>query len=139
MALVLFGAPKGTNVLIRLDDPSLYTDEGAAMPTPYFTSADVDFGPAGGEGRLRRITQAVTLAGTTTVQVTPVANGTEIAEQAESFTLAPASGAEQRIESGVAVMANRHAIVARVTALAGPVAFGECDLALIPRRSTENA
>ena len=62
MALVLFGAPVGTNVLIRLDDPALATDEGAAMPEPFYRTAAVDFGPAGGQGRLRRIVQAVTSA-----------------------------------------------------------------------------
>lgn len=139
MALVLFGAPVGTNVLIRLDDPSLTTDEGAAIPEPYYLTADVDFGPAGGQGRLRRITQAVTVGADSTVEVCPVANGVEVTEQAESFDLMSVEGGEQRIEHHVASVATRHAVCVRVTTLGGPLAFGECDMVMIPKRSTERA
>lgn len=139
MAVALWGFPKGTNQIIRLDDTSLVTDEGAAMPTPYFLSGDVDFGLAGGEGRLRRIVQAVTLGGDATVKITPIANGGEVTDQAESFALATTGGAEQRIEHPVASLATRHAVKVELTAHAAAFAFGEADLFLIPRRSTERA
>lgn len=139
MALVLFGAPVGTNVLIRLDDPALATDEGAAMPEPYYRTAAVDFGPAGGQGRLRRIVQAVTVGADATVEVCPVANGVELTDQATQFAVASVDGSEQRIEHHVASVATRHAVCVRVKALAGPLAFGESDLAMIPKRSTERA
>jgi hypothetical protein len=139
MALVLFAAPEGTNTLIRLDDPSLTTDEGVAMPAPTMTSADLSQGSAGGEGRMRRITQAVTAGADCTVEVCPVANGIAVTSQAEAFDVLSVDGAEQRIEHGVASMANRHAVCVTVTALDGPVALGACDVVIAGRRSTENA
>jgi hypothetical protein len=134
MATLLLGAPKGDNKIYRLDDPALTTDEGAAFPAR-FQVADVDFGPAGGEGRLRRVAQAVALGGNCTITITPVANGGEVADQAESQALVTSAGAEQIVESYPASLANRHAIVIEATNVLGPVALGECDLHLVPSQS----
>lgn len=137
--IALWGFPKGTNTILRLDNPALTTDEGAAMTSAYFVTADVDFGPAGGEGRLRRIVQRVSLGANSTVKLTPVADGAELADQAESFALLAADGAEQGIEHYVASLATRHAVRVDVTALGGTLAVGEADLFLVPRRTTANA
>ena len=139
MAIALFGCAKGTNVIVQLDDPTVVTDEGAAMVTPYFVAADADFGPAGGQGRLRRIVQAVTVAGNVTVTVTPVANGAALADQAQAFALTSSAGTEQRIESDVASMATRHAVRVELSGIGAPTTFGESDLVVVPRRSREHA
>lgn len=139
MPIGLFGAAAGSNTLVQLDDPTVWTDEDAAQPTPTFITADIDQGPAGGTGRLRQIIQALTIAGATSVRITPIANGSEVTDQAETFTLATMNGTEQRIEHFVASMATRHAIKVEVTSFAAAVTFGEGDLVMVPRRSTENA
>lgn len=139
MAIALYGFPSGTNTVLRLDNPSLVEDEGSAIPTPFFTTGDIDLGPAGGEGRLRRIVQALTLGGDATVVVTPVANGSEVSSQADTFALLAANGPEQRVESFPASMATRHAMKLEVTAFDGAVSVGEADLFVIPRRSIESA
>lgn len=137
--IALFGAAEGSNVILRLDDVALVEDEGEAMPTPYLLSLDVDFGRAGGMGRLRRITQALSIGAATTVRVTPIANGGEQTDQAESFALATVDGAEQRVEHMVASVGTRHAVKLEFVALEGAASLGECDLHLVPRRSTEHA
>lgn len=139
MPISIFGAAAGSNTLVQLDDPTVWTDEGAAMPTPYFVTADVDQGPAGGAGRLRQIIQALTIAGATSVRLTPIANGAAVTDQAETFTLSTLDGTEQRLEHFVAAMATRHAVKVEVTSFSAAVVFGESDLVVVPRRSTERA
>jgi len=139
MPIALFGAAAGTNAIVQLDDPTVWTDEGVAQPTPYYVTADEDQGPAGGAGRLRQIIQALTIAGATSVRVTPIANGSEVTDQAETFALVTTDGSEQRIEHAVASMATRHAVKVEVTSFAAAVVFGESDLVMVPRRSLESA
>ena len=139
MPIGLFGARAAGNTLIQLDDPTVWTDEGSAMPTPYFVSADTDEGPAGGSGRLRSIVQAVTISGDTSLTVTPIANGAAVSDQAETFALVTTDGSEQRVEHGVASMATRHAVKVEVTDFGAAVVFGEGDLVIVKRRSSENA
>lgn len=139
MPIGLFGAAAGSNTLVQLDDTTVWTDEGSAMPTPYVVTADVDSGPAGGSARLRAIVQALTIAGATSVRVTPIADGMEVTDQAETFSLLTTDGTEQRIEHMVASMATRHAVKLEVTSLESAVTLGESDLLLMRRRSTERA
>ena len=139
MPIIVCGAAAGDNVLVQVDDPTVWEDEDVAMPTPYYVSADADQGPAGGSGRLRQIIQAVTIAGATSIKVTPIANGVLQTDQAETFALVTTDGSEQRIEHFVASMATRHAVRVEVTSFAAAVTFGESDLVMVPRRSTENA
>lgn len=139
MPIALFGASAGSNTLVQVDDPTVTTDEDAAMLTPYYVTADTDQGPAGGQGRLRQIIQALTIAGATSVRVTPIANGAEVTDQAETFALVTTDGTEQRIEHFVASMATRHAVKVEVTSFGAAVTFGEGDLVMVPRRSTERA
>lgn len=139
MPIGLFGASAASNTLVQLDDTTVWTDEGAAMPTPYMVTADVDSGPAGGSARLRAIVQAITIADATSVLVTPIADGLEQTDQAETFTLTTADGIEQRIEHMVASSGTRHAVKLEFTSIAAAVALGESDLVLIRRRSTERA
>lgn len=139
MAIGLFAAAAGSNVLVQLDDPTVWTDEGAAMPTPYFTTAQIDQGPAGGASRLRGVVQAVAIGGATSLTVTPIANGQDVTEQASTFALVTTDGAAQRVEHGCGSLATRHAVKVEVTSMVAAVTFGEADLLLVPRRSTENA
>lgn len=137
MAIALFGAAAGTNTIVQLDDPSVWTDEAAAMEVPYFVTAEINSGLTGGESRLRRIVQAMTITATTGITITPIANGAALTDQSEAFSLITPDGQEQRIEHFVASMATRHAVKVAVTTLAGATAFGEADVLFIPRRDTE--
>lgn len=139
MPIGLFGTAAGSNTIVQVDDPTVWTDEDAAMPTPFYVTSDVDQGPAGGTGRLRQVIQALTIAGATSVRITPIANGAEVTDQAETFTLATMDGSEQRVEHHVASLATRHAVKVEVISFSAAVTFGEGDLVMVPRRSTENA
>lgn len=136
MAVLLFGAAAGDNELIRLDDIALQKDEGSYFAN-HFTAAPIDFGPAGSEGTLRRIVQAMTIGGDTTVRITPIANGGEVLSDQDTHALLAADGPGQRIEQYPSSLGTRHGIKVEVTAWAGEVTAGECDLELRPDRSTE--
>ena len=69
----------------------------------------------------------------------PGANGAEVTDQAETFALVTTDGTEQRVEHFVASMATRHAVKVEVASFAAAVTFGESDLVMVPRRSTERA
>lgn len=139
MPIGLFGAAAANNTIAQVDDPTVWTDEGSAMPTPYWVTSDVDQGPAGGTSRLRALVQALTIAGATSIRVTPIADGAEVTDQAETFSLTTGEGTEQRIESMVASSATRHAMKVEVTSFNTAVTFGEGELLLSPKRSTERA
>lgn len=136
--ITLYGTSAGTNKLVRLNDETVTTDEGAAMIQPYFAPAPFDLGPAGGRGRVRRIAQAVALTADCAVEVTPTADGSESSTQAETQTKVAADGAVQIIETFPALDGTRFAFVARVTSVAGRPEFGECDVVMVPRRTTTN-
>lgn len=131
--------PRGTNTVIQVDDPSVVTDEGAAMETPFFLTAPVDNGPAGGTSRMRHVAQVIILAGSTSVRLTPVVNGSEDPAQADTFALVTTDGPEQVVDAFQAVTGTRFQVKGEVTALAGACGFGEADITLIPKRSLARA
>mgnify|MGYP000252215578 CR=1 FL=1 len=139
MPIGIFGSAASSNTIAQVDDPTVWTDEGSAMPTPYWVTSDVDQGPAGGTSRLRALVQALTIAGATSIRVTPIADGAEVTDQAETFALVTGDGSEQRLEHMVASSATRHAMKVEVTSFGAGVTFGEGELLLVPRRSTERA
>lgn len=137
MHIALFGAAQGSNVLVELDMGGVTTDEGAAMTTPFLVSTE--WSAPGGEGKLRRITQAVHVSGNNTVRLTPVADAQVVTAQAEDFALLAVDGPTQFCESGPSVEGSRFGVELRVTAYAGGLEFGEGDLALLPKRASPRA
>lgn len=133
----LYMASATDNALFVIDDPALDTDEGEAF-TAKMRSAVFDAGPAGGYTKLRRITQAVALAGPVSVLVTPVVDGQIVDAQAEAFDLVTEDGVEQIIESNVAVSGTRFQVQVEVTAHEGPTALGEADQWISSRRTIRN-
>lgn len=134
MSAVMVGCVAGGNVLLSLDDPNLFRDEGVVF-VPYAETNPVNFGKAAPVGRLRRIAQAVTIGAPATIMLTPYGDGDEYEEQAQSAVLDPANGTTQVVELEPAVDGGRFQYRMTVTAFDGPVAFGEADLELIPKRS----
>lgn len=135
----LYGVTVGGNTIVRLDSPAVTQDEGAAMATPFFESADVDLGPAAHKARLRRIAQSVALSANNTVRVTPGVDGSLQSGAAESVAVVTTDGAEQAVETFPAEVGARFRVRVEVTTYGGGLEFGEADLLLVPRRSTVNA
>lgn len=132
----LYAFKRASNEVLQIDDPSVTTDEGSAMETPFVLTAPLDLGPAGGTARMRRIAQAVAISNAATVTVTPVVNGSEDTSQAEAVALVTADGPEQIVESYPAVTGGRFQVKVEVTSFDGDCAIGEADVALVPKRST---
>jgi hypothetical protein len=126
------------NALFIIDDPTLDTDEGVAFSAT-MRSAVFDWGPASGFTKLRRIAQAVALAGPVTMVITPIVDGQIVDDQAETFTLATIDGIEQVIESNVAVNGTRFQVQIEITAHEGPTALGEADQWISSRRTTRDS
>lgn len=133
----LYMASATDAALFVIDDPALDTDEGVAF-TARMRSAVFDAGPAGGYTKLRRIAQAVAIAGPVTVTVTPVVDGQVVDAQAETFALVTEDGVEQVVESNVAVSGTRFQVQVEVTAHEGPTALGEADQWISRRRTTRD-
>lgn len=131
--ILMVGCPVGGNVLVSLDDISVWQDEGVAYPARMVGNA-VNFGKPLPAGRLRRIGQSVTLGGTATVQITPYGDGDAYDAQAVSRTLDPVNGTTQVIEAEVAVDGQRFQYEVEVTDFDGPVALGEAEVAMIAKR-----
>jgi len=135
----LYGFKRSSNTVIQLDDQSVVTDEGAPMSFPNFVTSFVDLGPAGGTARLRRVAQTVTLFGNATIRLVPRVNESEDFSQAETFSLSPVNGTQQVVELYPALTGTRFAIQIEVLLATGPLWFGECDIELVPKRSTVRA
>jgi hypothetical protein len=134
MAAFMLGCVAGGNVLLILDDPTTWTDEGVAYDA-FAVTNPVNFGKTAPSGRLRRVSQAVTLGAPATVTITPLGDGDEYEDQATSEPLDPSGGSTQIVEAEVAVDAQRFQYRVAVSAFDGLVQFGEADLDMIPKRS----
>lgn len=121
--------------LLQLDDPTVDTDQGVPFVAS-LTTAAFDQGPASGYGTLRRLTQAIGIAGATTVVITPVGDGSEYTDQASTQTLVTTDGTEQELEVPVFVPATRYQLLLRITAHVGLTWLGEADQWFVPRRTT---
>lgn len=139
MSIPIFGFKRGANTVIQIDDQSVVTDEGAGMSIPYFVTSFVDLGPAGGTARLRRVAQAVTLFGGAVIRIIPRVNESEDFSQAETFSISPVNGTQQVLELFPALTGTRFAIQVEVLVATSVLWFGECDMELIPKRSTVRA
>lgn len=126
----MVGAVAAGNVLVSLDDAAVWTDEGEAYTASFLTNP-ANFGRTAPAGRLRRIAQAVTLGADATVAITPVADGSEYTDQADSQTLMASDGATQIMVTEPAVEGRRFQYQVEVSAFTGPVLLGEADLHMI--------
>lgn len=134
MAAFLVGCPTAANVLVALDDPSVWEDEGA----PYIAFAltnPIDWRNASTMGRFRNIVQMVTANAPATITLTPYGDGDEYPSQAVMAAFDPARGTTQPIELEPAVDGHRFQYKMEATTFGGPVAFGEADLQFIAKRS----
>lgn len=132
--ILMVGAVMNGNVLLSLDDPTVWTDEGTAY-SAYAVTNPVNFGRAAPSGRLRRITQAVTLGADASVTLTPLGDGDEYTEQAHTEALAVADGSTHLVESEPAVDGQRFQYIMAASGFGGPLAFGEADVELIEKRT----
>ena len=135
MSFLLAAGNASGATLLQLDDPTVDTDQGSAF-TASFTSAPFDAGPATGWATLRRLVQDVTITGTATVKVTPVADGREYAGQAPSIALVATAGPQQPVEAPVMVPGTRFQMKVEIPAHTGQVELGESDQWFISRRTT---
>ena len=128
----MYGCCAGSNVILRLDDPDLTTDEGTAIDVEFIVQ---DSAGVGGLAHMRRIEQSVSLTGTATVKIAPVFDGQADDSQEETFTLSASDGLEQFLPKPVDSLGRRFGFRVRVTALTGSIAFGAHDRKYINRRS----
>jgi hypothetical protein len=134
--LLMVGCPVDGNVLVSLDDPTVWTDEGADY-APYFVIGPVDFGRSSPAGKLRRVVQRITLGGSqATITITPIADDSLYEDQATEVTLMTSSGTNQAAQADVAVDGRRFQYRVDVTDFDGAVELGEADLAMIPTRTS---
>jgi hypothetical protein len=134
MTLRLFAAREGSATLWELDDPSVFTDGGAAV-SAFLETHPVDFGPAKGYGRLRQFVQWFAQYGTAVATVTPIADGRTLDEQAFTQTLDVSRGLEQRMEVPLSAAGTRFAVRIDVGSVTGLFEVGESDMSYILRRS----
>lgn len=134
MGILLVGCVASGKVLVSLDDPSVWADEGVAYEA-FAVTNPVDFGRTSPSGRLRRIAQAVTVASPTTITITPFGDGDEYDEQATAVLVDPADGTTQVVEAEPALDAQRFQFKMQPSGFTGPVAFGEADIEYIRKRT----
>lgn len=132
--IYMVGCAAGSNVLVSLDDSSVWTDEGTAYEAFAITNP-LNFGKTSPQGRLRRINVAVTIGGDADVTLTPWGDGDEFEDQAVTESLLVSAGSTQIVEAEPAVDGQRFQFRMAAENFGGPVAFGESDVDLIEKRS----
>lgn len=113
--------------LLSLDDPSVDTDQGAAFTASFLPVAFTPQPPEG-ESKLRRAVQAVSITTSATVKLTPVVDGSENPDDAQSFSLVSISNPmNSTIESHPANQGSRFQVRTEVTAHVGACELGEAE------------
>ena len=134
MQIRIFACVEGSPSLWEIDDPTEFSDLGAVFAATAMTHP-VDFGPARGYGRLREIVQWVSLFGSASMSLTPVADGEVLTEQRYDQLLTVSDGIEQRMEAPVAAAGARFSIEIRLSGCTALTEIGEADLTYARRRS----
>lgn len=134
MSLRVFAAAEGAPVLYEIDDQSVFSDAGTAF-TGSIETHPIDFGPAGGYGRLRSMLQWVAVNGQARLRMAPVVDGVVATEQEYTETLTVSAGVEQRIESPFSVPGTRFGVRLQVDQHTALTQLGEADLEYAQQRS----
>jgi len=122
--------------LLSLDDPSVDTDQGAAFTASLLSVATTPQPPAG-ESKLRKIVQNVALTTSATVKITPIADGNENPNDAQTFSLVSTTdGANPTIEAKTANQGSRMQTKIEVTAHVGACELGEGESWSVPKLSS---
>lgn len=115
----------GTTIL-SLDDPSVDTDQGvdfvASLLPVAFTPQ-----PPEGESKLRRSVQGVSVGTSATIRLTPIVDGNENPDDAQSFTLLSTDGVNQTVEAHVANQGSRFQVKREITAHVGACELGAAE------------
>jgi hypothetical protein len=130
----LYGCNASGASLLSIDDTSLDTDQGSDF-TAMLRTAPFDAGLATGWSTLREFAQVVSVGGSATMVVTPLGDGAEYTDQAQTHSLSATAGEDQLTESPLFVPATRFQVQVAVTAHSGRTELGEADQVFIPRRS----
>ena len=132
----LFVVNASGNTLLSLDDPSVDTDQGAAFTASLLSVATTPQPPAG-ESKLRKIVQNVALTTSATVKITPIADGNENPNDAQTFSLVSTTdGANPTIEAKTANQGSRMQTKIEVTAHVGACELGEGESWSVPKLSS---
>jgi hypothetical protein len=134
MQIRIFACVEGSPSLWEIDDPTVFSDLGAAYDSVRTTNP-VDFGPARGYGRLREVVQWVSLFGSASLSLTPVADGELLTDQRYDEAISVLGGIEQRIEAPVAAAGARFGVEIRLRNCTALTELGEADLTYVRRRS----
>jgi hypothetical protein len=132
--MLLAACPATGPHLLVFDDEAVLTDEGVPIEAWGLSAPIPALAVGDGFGRLRRLVQAVSLAGTAVVRLTPLADGASASAGARERAVTPSGGAAQLVEVPAAEAGSRFQIEFRVVTRAGPLAFGAAQLAVVPRR-----
>lgn len=130
----LYGCNASGASILSIDDTTLDDDQGADF-TAWLRTAPFDAGLATGWSTLREFAQVVSTAGSVTLEVTPVGDGSEYTDQKQTHSIVSTDGEEQLTESPLFVPGTRFQVKVAVTAHEGRTELGEADQLFIPRRS----
>ena len=122
--------------LLTLDDPSVDTDQGSDFTASLLPVAFTPQPPEG-ESKLRRAVQAVSIGTSATVTLTPVVDGNENPDDAQTFNLTSAvDGAGPTVEAKPANQGSRFQVKTEITAHVGSCELGEAEAWTVPKRSS---
>jgi hypothetical protein len=131
----LYGCPAESNEIVRLDDPSVFTDDGETMDVSFLSAPIAAKVPW---ATLRRITQTVSARGPASIRVTPVVDGGELNGQA--FTATLDTGATDRlVEAPLHADGSTFQLRIDVLSLEGVVAIGSTAFVMKPKRTVVGA
>lgn len=112
--------------ILSLDDPSVDTDQGADFTASLLPVAFTPQPPEG-ESKLRRAVQAVGVGTSVTIKLTPVVDGNENPDDAQSFNLVSTDGAVQTVEAHTANQGSRFQVKTEITSHVGVCELGEAE------------
>ena len=116
----------GTTIL-SLDDPAVDTDQGAAFTASFLPVAFTPQPPEG-ESKLRRAVQSISIGTSAALKLTPVVDGNENPDDAQTFNLASTTDpANSTVEAHTANQGSRFQVKTEVTAHVGACELGEAE------------
>lgn len=115
------------NTILSLDDPSVDTDQGTDFTASFLPVAFTPQPPEG-ESKLRRAVQAISITTSATLVLTPVVDGNENPDDAQTFNLASTTDpANSTVEAKPANQGSRFQVKTEVTAHVGACELGEAE------------
>lgn len=122
--------------LLTLDDPSVDTDQGSDFTASLLPVAFTPQPPEG-ESKLRRAVQSIGIGTSATLVLTPVVDGNENPDDAQTFNLASTSDpANSTVEAHTANQGSKFQVKVEVTSHVGNTELGEAEAWTVSKLSS---